>query len=176
MAALKHSKHSRAEEGRAEKRAGAGRKKVTKAKKPVNSGPKQDTRFKKGRSGNPAGKPKGTRHRTTLLAESLMQAEAEGIVNVVIAAAKNGDIPAARIILERIVPPRKDGPISFQLPTIETAGDASKAMGSILGAVAAGEITPGEAKEVSGLIEAFVKTYEFFELERRITALEAGGS
>lgn len=29
---------------------------------PENTGPKQDTRFKPGQSGNPAGKPKGSRH------------------------------------------------------------------------------------------------------------------
>ena len=158
------------------KRAGAGRKKAAqaaKAKKPVNPEPKQDTRFKKGQSGNPAGKPKGTRHRTTILAERLMQAEAEGVVNVVIAAAKNGDIPAARIILERIAPPRKDNAIAFELPVLESAADATKAMAAVLSAVATGDVTPGEAGEVAKLIEAFAKTHEMYELERRIAALEA---
>jgi hypothetical protein len=51
-------------------------------------------------SGNPAGKPKGARHRTTLLAERLMQDDVKEIVNAVLAAARNGDMMAAKIILE----------------------------------------------------------------------------
>jgi Family of unknown function (DUF5681) len=41
-------------------------------------------RFQKGQSGNPAGKPKGARHKATLLAERLMQDDVEKIVNAVL--------------------------------------------------------------------------------------------
>jgi hypothetical protein len=169
-------KKSKSIKGRGGKRPGAGRKKKTatpadKIKKPEKTTRKQG--FQPGQSGNPAGRPKGARHKTTLLAEKLMQAEAEGIVNVVIAAAKSGDIPAARIILERIAPPRKDNAINFDWPVIESASDATKAMASVLSAVAIGEVTPGEAGEVAKLIEAFMKIHEMYELEKRIAALEA---
>jgi hypothetical protein len=50
--------------------------------------------FRKGQSGNPSGKPKGTRNRTTVLAEKLMQDDAADIVQVVLAAAKGGDMTA----------------------------------------------------------------------------------
>ena len=63
---------------------------------------------------------------------------------------------AARIIVERLCPPRKDRPISFKLPKIENASDASRAMAGILSSVASGEITPQEASEVATLIEGFV--------------------
>jgi hypothetical protein len=59
-------------------------------------------RFQKGQSGNPAGKPKGARHKTTLLAERLMQDDVEKIVNAVLIAARNGDMMAAKIIPLRI--------------------------------------------------------------------------
>jgi hypothetical protein len=140
---------------------------------PVNTKRKQGHRFQQGESGNPAGKPKGARHKTTILAEKLMQEDAEGIVNAVIIAAKDGDMAAARLVLDRIVPPRKDSPIRFDLPAIKSASDASAAMAAILNAVASGELTPGEAGDVARLIETFAKTHETAELERRITALEA---
>ena len=72
--------------------------------KPENSGPKQNTKIRPGASGNPAGKPKGTRHRATQMAEKLMENDATDVVNAVITAAKQGDMVAARLILERIAP------------------------------------------------------------------------
>ena len=48
-------------------------------------------RFTKGKSGNPAGKPRGTRNRATMLAEALLDGETEEIVRSVIGRAKGGD-------------------------------------------------------------------------------------
>jgi len=121
--------------------------------------------------GNP-GRPKGARHKTTILAEKLMQDDAEDIVKKVVEAAKGGDLTAARLVLDRIAPARRDGPVRFELPKIETAAQASKAMGAILEAVAAGDITPGEAGEVGKIVEGFVKTLEANEFEARLRALE----
>ena len=53
-----------------------------------------------------------------------MEGDAEEVVRAVVAAAKNGDMIAARIILERLLPPKKDRPVSFALPGIASAGDA----------------------------------------------------
>jgi Family of unknown function (DUF5681) len=62
---------------------------------PENTVANLEHRFQKGQSGNPAGKPKGARHKTTLLAERLMQDDVEKIVNAVLTAARNGDMMAA---------------------------------------------------------------------------------
>jgi hypothetical protein len=121
--------------------------------------------------GNP-GKPKGARHKTTLLAEKLMQADAEAIVKAVLDSAKGGDMTAARIILDRIAPARRDNPVSFELPKVESAADAVAAQSAILSAVANGEITPGEAAEVSKLIDSFVRTIELTEIDERLKRLE----
>ena len=43
-----------------------------------NAGPNQGERFQPGQSGNPAGEPRGARHKTTLLAEKLMQERRRG--------------------------------------------------------------------------------------------------
>ena len=102
-----------------------------------------------------------------------MADDAEAVVSAVIEAAKSGDMQAARIILDRIAPARKDNPASFELPKIESAADAAKGMRAIIGATAAGELTPAEATEIARLLEGFVKLVETTELEKRIAALEA---
>jgi hypothetical protein len=45
-------------------------------------------------------------------------------------------------------------------------------MASITAAVAAGEITPGEAAELSRLVEAYVKAIEASEFDERLRAIE----
>jgi len=139
---------------------------------PENSGGKQVGRFRSGQSGNPAGKPKGTRHRLTVLAETLMEDEAGEVARAVIAAAKGGDMTAARLVLERIAPPRKGRPVAFDLPPVDKAEDVLSALGAILMAVSAGEITPDEAGSVAALLELKRKAIETIEIERRIAALE----
>lgn len=116
-----------------------------------NTKPKQAWGFKKGQSGNLAGKPKGARHKTTLLAERLMQDDVETIVNAVLTAARNGDMMAAKIILDRIAPVRRSN--SFDLPRIECRADRLPARAAILDAVANGDLTPGEAVDIFNLID-----------------------
>ena len=101
-----------------------------------------------------------------------MQDDAENIVKAVIEAASKGDMTAARIVIDRIAPARRDNPVSFDLPKIENAADAAKGMSAILDAVAAGDMTPSEANEVSRLVETFVKSLEASEFESRLARLE----
>jgi hypothetical protein len=142
---------------------------------PENTGRDQAGRFGKGRSGNPAGKPRGTRHRITALAEKLIGEDAEAVLQKVIAAAKLGDMQAARMIIERILPPRKDRPISFKMPPISSANDAPKAMAAITAAVATGELTPAEGREIAAIVEIYVRAVETAEvvaLAARLDELE----
>jgi hypothetical protein len=137
-----------------------------------NSDPKQAGRFQKGQSGNPAGKPKGALNHATRAAQALLDGEAERVTRKVIERALEGDAAGLRLCLERICPPRRDRPLSLDLPEINSAADASGAMASVLSAVAAGEITPNEAQDVAALIDTFRRTIETQELEARIAALE----
>lgn len=142
---------------------------------PANAGGKQDTRFKPGKSGNPKGKTKGTRHKTTLLAERLLDDDAQAVVEKCIELAKGGDSGAIKMIMDRILPPRKDRPVSVDLPLIESIADASKAMAIVSQSVADGEITPLEAQTLSGVLENYRKVVETTELEQRIAELEKKG-
>ena len=133
---------------------------------------KQGARFRKGQSGNPSGRPRGARNKTTLAVEALLDGEAEVLTRKAIERAKDGDAVALRLCLERILPPRKDRPVSFALPKIESAADAGKASTAILTAVATGDVTPLEAEAVLRLLEGHAKVLEVRDLEERITTLE----
>jgi hypothetical protein len=106
--------------------------------------------FPKGRSGNPRGRPLGARNAATVVAEQLLDGEAEALTRKVIEAAKGGDMVALRICLDRILPPRRERPVRFKLPELGSAADASKAMAAITTAAANGELTPYEAGEFAG--------------------------
>ena len=80
--------------------------------------------FQKGQSGNPNGKPKGTRHRVTVAAEALMEGEAEAITRKAIELAKGGDGPALRLCMDRIYPARKERSVRFRLPSLDKVEDA----------------------------------------------------
>ena len=74
--------------------------------------------------------------------------------------------------MDRIASLPKDNRISFTLPNMENANDASKAAGSVLKAVSIGQITPIEGSRVMGLIDSFRRTLELTVIEHRIQALE----
>jgi Family of unknown function (DUF5681) len=132
--------------------------------------------FSKGQSGNPAGKPPGARHRATMAAEALLDGEVQALTRKAIERALEGDGVALRLCLERILPARKDRPVKFDLPPVETASDISKALGAIAKSMAAGELTPDEAGTVATIMEAHRKAIETVELEERVRRLEAGRS
>jgi hypothetical protein len=138
---------------------------------PDNTDPIQG-KFQKGQSGNPAGKPKGARNKTTLAIQALLDGEAEVIARKAIEAAKGGDMTAIRLVLERVLPVRKDSPVSFDLPEMIGAQDAAKAMGAILSAVACGELSPSEANEAAKLVAIYIEALKTADLENRIKGLE----
>jgi Family of unknown function (DUF5681) len=140
---------------------------------PEKTGRKQaDTRFKPGQSGNPDGRPRGSRNATTLALEALLDGQSETLTQKAIDLALGGDMGALRLCLDRILPPRKDRPVSFTLPSINSAQDAAAIVSSVLTAVASGEITPTDAAEVGKLIDSYVKAYETAELADRLDRLE----
>ncbi len=142
--------------------------------KPENTGKKsgRGSLWKPGQSGNPSGKPKGTRHKATQIAQGLIGAESENVIRKVIEKALDGDSVCLRLCIERLIPPMKDKPISLALPEIQSMNDSVNAMAAVLNQVAIGEITPTEGSAVAAMIETFRRTLETQELEQRISELE----
>lgn len=119
------------------------------------------------------GSKKGSRHKTTLAIEALLEGEHERLTRAAIDKALEGDTTALRLCLDRIAPPRKDNPVSFGLPAIRSAEDAVAASSALLAAVADGEVTPDEAGRVMALLTSHKQLVETGDLETRIAALEA---
>ncbi len=138
---------------------------------PEKTGRKQDGTFAAGTSGNPRGKAKGTRHAVTRAIEELLEGEHEKLTRKAISMALEGDGPALRLCLDRLAPPRKDAPISFDLPPIRTAEDALAASSALLMAVAAGEVTPDEAGRVMALLSAHRGLIETTDIVRRLDVI-----
>jgi Family of unknown function (DUF5681) len=140
---------------------------------PVNTGRNQDGRFRKGASGNPSGKPKGARHRTTIAIEELMGDHGENVtLRVLERAIKHSDMTAARLVLERICPPRRGRPVKFKLPPITDVGSVLQAHAELLHLVATGALTAEEAEPISALLMAHVKGIETTEIAARLAEVE----
>jgi len=119
-----------------------------------------------------SGKPRGSRNKATLAIESLLQGQAEALTQTALTKALEGDSVALRLCMDRIAPLPKDATVTFAMPTMSSALDASEAAGSVLKAVSEGELTPLEATRVMGLIDSYRRTLELTEIEERLQALE----
>ena len=132
------------------------------------TGQKQAGGFQKGQSGNPRGRPMGSRNNATLACEALLEGQAQALTQKAVEMALAGDTVALKLCLERIYPARKDRPVTFALPPITSARDAADIAAAVTEAVAAGHLTPSEAAELGKVIEIYVKAYQTAELDDRI--------
>jgi citrate lyase beta subunit len=132
----------------------------------------ETTQFEPGGSGNPGGRSKVTRYRSTMALEAIFDGQSEALTRTVIELANDGDTVALRICMDRLMPVRKDTPITFVLPEIETAADLTKATKALPQGVADGEITPSEAAELPKLVDVHTKAFEAVDLANRLSALE----
>jgi hypothetical protein len=121
------------------------------------------------KSPNPAGRPKGTTPHSKLMHRML--ADADGIVDAIVAKALEGDTGAASLILSRVIPALKAQAEKVQFDFDSTA-PASQQVEAVLGAMSGGIIAPDVGKQVIDAIGALSHVRATEELEARITALE----
>src|SRR5216683_6877764 len=126
-------------------------------------------RFMPGQSGNPAlgeaplrltptavsskpreaGKKPGTRNHATLLREALNEGEDRAAARLVIDKALEGNLVAARFVVDRLMPRPRGRAIELELPDGAGAGDIVAAYDVTVQAMMDGEITPEEALTVT---------------------------
>ncbi len=127
--------------------------------------------FERGVSGNPAGRPMGSRNQATEIAQALLDGEADALARKCVELALEGDRTALKLCLERLVP-RRGRAVTLAMPPIETAADIAPAMAAIARAAAEGAITPFDGAELSRIVESCVRAFDIGDFERRLAGLE----
>lgn len=126
-------------------------------------------RWKPGQSGNPAGRPPGTGEVAKIRAA--ISDRVPELLAALMTRALEGDVGAARLLLERAIAPLKaaEQPQALTLPdsTLTEQGRA------VLAAVAAGELAPGQGAALLAAVGTLARLVEVDELTRRVEALEA---
>jgi hypothetical protein len=122
-----------------------------------------------GQTGNPKGRPPGQSEITRLRAS--LAGDVPDILAGLVLAAKGGDVQAARLILERVLPPLKgiEQAVELQLPD---GGTLTAKAAAVLSAAAAGELAPTQAAQLITALGTLAKITEIDELAARITSLE----
>jgi hypothetical protein len=126
--------------------------------------------WKKGVSGNPGGKAPGTRSKLNLVAAEFLK-EGSAVAQVVIEAAKGGDMSAAALVLTRISPPLRAAveKVIFNLDQTKPLAEQAK---EILNAVSRGLVDPDTGQMLIGCLDKIGNLKAVEELEARLAALE----
>ena len=126
-------------------------------------------RWKVGESGNPSGRKPGTGEVAKVRAA--IASRVPELLAAMMTRALDGDVAAARLLLERTIAPLKaaEQPQALTLPP----GTLTEQGRAILAAVASGELAPSQACQLITAIGVLARVAELDELTGRITALEA---
>jgi hypothetical protein len=138
---------------------------------PETTGRKQDGTFAPGASGNPAGRPNGARHKTTLAVQALLDGEAEGLTRKAVEMALAGDTTALKLCLERIAPAYKPSAkaVMINMPPPNNLADTARAF---VTAAANGELPPDIAAQMVSAVAAVARVEEMEILKLRLETLE----
>ena len=126
------------------------------------------------------GRPKGSKSRRQLAVEAKLEQLGCDPITAMATLAMDENTPLDLQIklycelAQYVVPRRKavEQPIAIELPTLTSPKDAVTASAALLAAVAAGEVAPGEAREIGRLLELHLKAVELHDFDARLTAVE----
>jgi hypothetical protein len=130
-------------------------------------------RFQPGQSGNPAGRPRGSRNKATVIAEKLLDDSAGELTTAAIARAIGGDSAALRACMDRIAPRLRHRPLDFAMPQLVTLADTPVAINAIAQGLAHGELDRDEAVVLLRAVKEFTRALAAVERAKRAAGLGA---
>ena len=124
--------------------------------------------WKPGQSGNPAGRKPGTGEVAQIRAA--IAERVPELLAAMMTKALEGDVGAARLLLERAVAPLKaaESTQALSLPD----GTLTEQGRAVLASVAAGELAPGQGAALLGAIGTLANVVKISDFEQRIAKLE----
>jgi hypothetical protein len=102
------------------------------------------------------GRPKGARNRRHRALQAVAQSQAPALLQRVINAAMNGDMMAAKIVMDRVWPKPRTAPIAVELPQVTTPEQLKTAMYDLLRRVASGELTTDDGAALVAMMKDMV--------------------
>jgi hypothetical protein len=129
----------------------------------------KETQFKPGQSGNPKGRVKGKPLLVTEL-RTAIEAKSDEIFQAVINAAINGDMSAAKILIDKICPSLKPEAMPINLVFQESLALQGN---EIIKAIMGGILAPDIGSALIAAVSNQAKIVEIDDLTKRIEALES---
>jgi len=125
-------------------------------------------------SGNKFGKgrPAGSRNKSTIALQAMLDQHAEPILKKAVYMALSGEKAAIRLCFDRLLPPRRPSAVKFKFPRVDSVADIAKASSSVVRAVADGKLTTVEGDVMINMLEKLRRAFETVSFEERIDALE----
>ena len=128
------------------------------------------SKFVRGESGNPNGRPRGTGLVAKL--REAIQDEMPEIINALVIAAKAGDMSAAKILLDRVIPTLRP----VDAPVLLTRQVSLSEFGEeVLRMLSDGDLGIDQAQRILSALGQQTDLVEFDDLVKRLEALEREG-
>jgi hypothetical protein len=130
-------------------------------------------RWLRGSSGNPQGRPPGRPNKSTIYLQQLLTGKAEQVIQAVIEAAIGGDMRAAKLVLERVLPLSAGRLMDEGIAgAISNSSDAATAIAAIASAALDGRLSTTEAADLTSVVEGYRRAVQTVDFAARLEQLE----
>jgi hypothetical protein len=128
--------------------------------------------FKKGTSGNPAGRPRGSRNEAMLVYEQMLREAGPRLLAKQIELGLDGNVQALRDSLGPVFSALKKPPVEFSLQPIESAADLPRAFRELTIAATEGRLPIPEAEKMANFLKIQAEVLKTVDLEQRVREIE----
>ena len=118
------------------------------------------------------GRPRGSRNKTTILAQQLLDQHAEPLIKKCIVMALQGDTKAMQLCLDRIVPARRELPVRMGTIPTRTPAELAEASQALTQRVTGGQLTPTQGKAFAEVLDLRRQVIETHDIDKRVRAME----